>query len=96
MFLRYRHIQLLSALSLLLILGPFVGRVAGFALVDLLLLLTLVSAVVACATRRRHLVVGIGWAFAYALLDQLAPDRYRGFAPTAVQPATTSIWATAS
>ena len=60
MFLRYRHIQLLAVLSLLLILNPFVGRVAGFALVDLLLLLTLVSAVVACATRRRHLVIGIG------------------------------------
>jgi voltage-gated potassium channel len=59
-FHRYRHTQLLAILSLLLIANPFLGSVASFALIDLPLLATLVSAVVACATRPRHLVIGIG------------------------------------
>lgn len=60
MFLRYRHVQLLVMLSLLLVVNPFLQGVAGVALVDLLLLLVLVSAVGACATSRRNLFIGIG------------------------------------
>ena len=60
MFRRYRHAQLLASLSLLLVLNPFVTTVAGGFAVDLLLLVTLLSAVGACASRRNQLVIGVG------------------------------------
>jgi hypothetical protein len=56
---RYRHAQLLVTLALLLVVRPFLDGLIGLALVDVFLMLALVSAVVACATSRRHLVVGV-------------------------------------
>lgn len=60
MFKRFRHAQMLAALSLLLLANPFVEGIRTFTIVDLLLLLTLISAVVACAHRRSQVVVGLG------------------------------------
>jgi hypothetical protein len=59
-FHRYRHTQLLAVLTLFLLANPFLETVAGYALLDVLLLVTLISAVLACATRRRHVVIGVG------------------------------------
>jgi len=59
LFRRYRHAQLLATLSLLLLLNPFISTVAAGVAVDLLLLVTLISAVSACATRRHHVVIGL-------------------------------------
>jgi len=51
--------QLLGSLSLLLVLDPFLQSGAGFTLVDVLLVVTLVSAVAACASRPQYLIIGI-------------------------------------
>ncbi len=59
MFKRLRHMQLLGSLSLLLVLDPFLQSGAGFTLVDVLLVVTLVSAVAACARRPQYLIIGI-------------------------------------
>ncbi len=56
---RYRHAQLLFFLVVLLVANPFLQGTFVFALVDLMVVLALVSAVIACARRRRHLIVGI-------------------------------------
>ncbi len=60
LFARVRHAQLLVALGMLLFLRPFVvsGELASLAL-NVLLLVTLISAVVACSARRSQLVVGL-------------------------------------
>jgi hypothetical protein len=56
----YRHATLLAALVLLLLVRPFLGeRLLGLALVDLLLMLTLVSSVLACAANRRQAAIGL-------------------------------------
>ncbi len=55
---RYRHAQLLFMLVALLVANPFLQGKFVFAVVDLMLMLTLLSAVIACARRRRHLIVG--------------------------------------
>ncbi len=60
MKIRYRHAQLLLALSLLLFARPFLATFVGAAIVELFMFVTFVSAIVACATRRLHLVIGIG------------------------------------
>ncbi len=62
MFARYRHAQLLAALTLLLVLDPFLGGAVRSTFVDTLLIVTLISAIVACSTRRRHVVIGISLA----------------------------------
>lgn len=59
---RYRHAQLLGMLVALLLLNPFLQRTLAFAVVDILILLTLVSAVVACSDRLLHAVVGVSLA----------------------------------
>ena len=56
---RYRHAQLLFMLVALLMANPFVQGKFVFAVVDLMLMLTLLSAVVACAHRRSHVIVGV-------------------------------------
>ncbi len=56
---RYRHAQLLAALTLLLIVDPFLTGLVRPVLLDLVLALTLISAIIACATRRRHIVIGV-------------------------------------
>ena len=62
LFARYRHAQLLAALTLLLVLDPFLAGSARATLVDTLLIVTLISAIVACSTRRRHAVIGVSLA----------------------------------
>jgi hypothetical protein len=57
---RYRHPQLLVALSLLLFVSPFLGQHRGGFVVDVFLTLTLIAAVVACSTHRWQFVLGIG------------------------------------
>ncbi len=64
MFARYRHAQLLGALTLLLMVRPFLSGFLGTAVANFFLVLTLVSAILACSTRRRHLVIGISLAVA--------------------------------
>lgn len=59
---RYGHVQLLVTLSALLLVNPFLQRTLVFALVDLLLMATLVSAVIACANRRSQAIVGFALA----------------------------------
>ena len=56
---RYRHVQLLVALALLLVVEPFVKSYVGELVVDVFLLLTIVSVVIACSRTRRHLIVGL-------------------------------------
>jgi voltage-gated potassium channel len=56
---RYGHQQLLAALALLLIADPFLDGLLGTFLLDAFLVVTLISAVLACANRRRHVVVGV-------------------------------------
>lgn len=64
MFERYRHAQLLVALTLLLIANPFLSGLLGRTLISFFLLLSLVSAIAACARRRRELAIGVGLALA--------------------------------
>jgi len=59
---RYRHAQLLAALTLLLIVRPFFDSYLGPIFVDLFLVMTLISAILACANRVRHVVVGVSLA----------------------------------
>lgn len=60
-FRRFRHAQLLAALALLLFLRPFVARGdVGSIVLNLLTLVTLLSAVIACSKHRGQLVVGLG------------------------------------
>lgn len=60
---RYRHAQLLATLTLLLIIEPFLNNlVVGVRLLNVLLIVTLISAIIACANRRRHVVIGVSLA----------------------------------
>lgn len=60
---RYRHAQLLATLTLLLIVEPFLNDlVLGVRLLNVLLVVTLISAIIACANRRRHVVIGVSLA----------------------------------
>lgn len=61
-FARYRHAQLLAALTLLLIVRPFLTGLLGSRILDVFLVLTLISAIFACAKRRRHVVIGVSLA----------------------------------
>jgi hypothetical protein len=56
---RYRHAQLLFMLVVLLVVNPFVEGMLVFAVVDLIMVATLISAVIACAARRSHVIVGV-------------------------------------
>jgi hypothetical protein len=56
---RYRHAQLLGFLSLLLLANPFLQGPMLMAVIDVLFALTMVSAVVASAKRRGHVIVGV-------------------------------------
>ncbi len=71
----FRHAQLLGALALLIVAHPFLdsGRIGSVTL-DLLLLVTLLSTVVACSSTRLNLIVGLS----LTLLMQ-ASAWYRGF-----------------
>ena len=71
---RYRHAQLLVVLTLLVLVGPFVDHVTlGLAIMDILLVVTLASSVVACSRNRVQLALGL----ALALLVQV--DLFRLF-----------------
>jgi len=60
---RFRYVQLLGALVLLLTLNAFLREgVAGFALIDIPFFLVLASAVVACSTRPRDTAIGLSLA----------------------------------
>jgi hypothetical protein len=59
MIVRFRHAQLLAVLTVLLLANPFAEHTVGFLFLDLLFLVAMVSAVVACSDRRHHLVIGI-------------------------------------
>ncbi|MGE4606266.1 MAG: ion channel [Myxococcota bacterium] len=60
---RYRHAQLLATLTLLLIVEPFLNDLMlGAKLLNVLLVVTLISAILACANRRRHVVIGVSLA----------------------------------
>jgi voltage-gated potassium channel len=59
---RYRHAQLLGALTLLLLVDPFLSGLVGPAILDLFLALALVSAIVACSEHVRHVVIGVSMA----------------------------------
>jgi hypothetical protein len=61
---RYGHAQLLTALTLLVIVDPFLSTFVGEALLDSFLVLTLFSAIFACANTRRNLVIGVSLATA--------------------------------
>jgi hypothetical protein len=56
---RYRHVQLLVALSLLVFVNPFLVNTIGDFFLEVFLSLTFVAAVIACSTHRWHLVVGL-------------------------------------
>lgn len=71
---RYRHAQLLVMLVALLLLNPFLHRIVGFVVIDLVLLFTMASAVIACADRRSHAIAGVAMA-----LLVLATSWYRDF-----------------
>ncbi len=61
--LHYRHAYLLGALSLLLIVHPFlVERVLGIALVELFVLLTLIASVIICAKTRKQVGISVSLA----------------------------------
>jgi hypothetical protein len=59
---RYRHAQLLAVLGLLLVANPFAEHELGELVVDALLLVALISAIVACATMRHHVIIGVSLA----------------------------------
>lgn len=59
---RYRHAQLLCMLVALVLVDPFLEGTFALEIVDVLLALTLISAVVACAQRRSRLIFGVGMA----------------------------------
>lgn len=56
----YRHVYLLGSLFLLMLAYPFLGeRLLGLALLDLLLIVTLATSILACATTRRQVAIGL-------------------------------------
>ncbi len=59
---RYGHAQLLAALALLLLIDPFLNGVVGQTVLDSFLVVTLISAIIACANTRRHVVIGVSLA----------------------------------
>ncbi len=57
---RYRHAYLLAGLLLLMLLHPFlVERVLGLAMMDIVFLITTLTAIFACATRKLGIVLGV-------------------------------------
>jgi len=62
LFARYRHAQLLVAVALLLLVDPFLSGYVGTRILDAFLIVTLISAIVACASSRRHIVIGVSLA----------------------------------
>jgi hypothetical protein len=71
---RFRHVQLLAVLTLLLLANPFAQHTVGFVVLDVLFLVAMISAVVACSDRRSRLVIGLS----LILLVQAA-SWYRAF-----------------
>lgn len=56
----YRHAYLLGSLLLLVLVHPFlVERLLGLALIDILLLVTLVTGILSCASSRWQLAIGV-------------------------------------
>ena len=78
MFGAHRHAYLLSALLLTLLVHPFLGeRIAGIAMLEILLAVTLVASAVCAASGRLQLVIGLvlaGIAQFGLFLQQFGPE----------------------